>query len=539
MSTDATSLPDTSPHLPEDIAVCHRMIQELLARLHSQDHELEHVRHRLDQLLRRLYGPRAERYDPNQPVLFGELTAPPPPEPPPPPVEDLAAKRKEKKGHGRRRLPNDLRRETRTYELPEAERPCPGCGAPRTPFGQEISEQLDYLPASVFVIEHRRLKYACPNCHDHVATAPKPPQPIDKGLPGPGLLAHIITCKYADHLPLYRQERILGRHGIDLRRSTTCAWMAACAGLLRPLYERMTELALGSLRLYTDDSPLPVLDRDRRSTRRGHMWVFIGDDGHPYTVFDFAPNHCNDWPIRFLDRFHGYLQADAYKGYDALYAPRDGQVRIWEVGCWAHARRKFFEAGTSDTARSAEALARIGLLYQVERDAAAEIARGQLTGADADTLRLRLRQERALLLLTSLRQWLEEQQKEVLPKSPMGLAIAYVLNNWAAFERYTTAGFLDIDNNVAERTLRHFVIGRKNWLFAGSDQGGATAAVLFSFTVTCKRHGIDPFSYLRDVLTRLPTQPAERLDELLPDRWATARRAETEVAPAAAAPDSS
>jgi hypothetical protein len=267
------------------------------------------------------------------------------------------------------------------------------------------------------------------------------------------------------------------------------------------------------------------------------MYTYIGDESHPYTVFDAAPNHEQCWPTRFLKRFHGYLQADAYKGYDALYAPRDGQVRVWEVGCWAHARRKFFEARTSDAARSAEALARIGLLYQVERDARAEIERQHLTGDEADALRLRLRQERSVLLLTSICQWLEQQQKDVLPKSPMGLAIAYVLNNWPAFERYTTAGFLDIDNNVAERTLRHFVIGRKNWLFAGSDKGGQTAAVLFGFAATCKRHGIDPFVYLRDLFTRLPTHPPERLDELLPDRWAAAQRAgaETKATP----PDSS
>jgi transposase len=527
MSTDAAT---PVAHLPDDPVVLKAMIHELLARLHASEHDKEQLQHRLSDLLRRLYGPRSERLDPNQLVLFAELkdaAEPAAPEAPAAEANDTATKKKKKKHtpHGRRKLPPDLRRETRSYEVPEAERPCPCCGTPRTPFGREVSEQLDYEPARTFIVEHVRLKYACPNCHGHVITAPKPPQPIDKGLPGPGLLAHIAVCKYVDHLPLHRQEHILARHGINLSRSTTCAWMAACADLLRPLYQRMADLMLQSRMAYTDDSPLPVLDRDRASTRRGHMWVYVGDDAHPFTVFEAAPNHEQRWPLAFLECFHGYLQADAYKGYDALYAPRDGQVRVWEVGCWAHARRKFFEARTSAAALSAEALARIGLLYQVERDAKQEIARQQLTGAEADALRLRLRQERSLLLLTSIRQWLEEQRRDVLPKSPMGLAIAYVANNWAAFERYTTAGFLDIDNNVAERALRHFVIGRKNWLFAGSDQGGKTAAVLFSFAATCKRHGIDPFAYLRDVLTRLPTHPAERLDALLPDRWAAAPHA--------------
>jgi transposase len=536
MSTDAAP---SVEHLPDDPAVLKAMIQELLARLHASDRKNDQLENRLSDLLRRLYGPRSERLDPNQLALFADLKEAAEPAAPAAQADEAATQKKKKKHtpHGRRKLPPDVPRKPCYHEVSEAELPCPCCGTPRLPFGREMSEQLDYEPAQVFIVEHVRLKYACPKCQGHVITAPKPPQPIDKGLPGPGLLAHIITCKYADHLPLYRQERILARHGIDLRRSTTCAWMAACAELLRPLHQRMIELTLQSRKLHTDDSPLPVLDRKRDSARRGHMWVYIGDAAHPFTVFDAAPNHEQCWPLAFLDRFHGYLQADAYKGYEALYAPRDGQVRIFEVGCWAHARRKFFEAGSSDAARSAEALARIGLLYQVERDAKAEIERQQLTDDEADALRLRLRQERAVLLLTAMRQWLEEQQKDVLPKSPMGLAIAYVLNNWAAFERYTTAGFLDIDNNVAERALRHFVIGRKNWLYAGSDKGGATAAVLFSFTVTCKRHGIDPFAYLRDVLTRLPTQPPERLDELLPDRWAAAWRAE--AAAKAAAPDSS
>jgi len=526
MSTDAVT---PVPHLPDDAVVLQAMIQELLAKLHASERQNEQLQQRLSELLRRLYGPRSERFDPNQPVLFADLKEAAAEAPPGPTAEATTLKKKKHTPHGRRKLA-DLRRETRSYELPEAERPCPCCGTVRLPFGREVSEQLDYEPARAFIVEHVRVKYACPKCHGHVSVAPKPPQPIDKGLPGPGLLAHIVVCKYVDHLPLSRQERILARHGISLSRSTTCAWMAACADLLRPIYQRMIDQLLQSRMIYTDDSPLPVLDRDRGSTRRGHMWTYIGDDAHPYTVFDAAPNHEQRWPLDFLDRFHGYLQADAYKGYDALYAPRRGAktATIFEVGCWAHARRKFFEAGTSDAVRSAEALARIGLLYQVERDAKQEIERGQLTGDAADAVRLRRRQERSVLMLTSLCQWLQEQQREVLPKSPMGLAIAYVMNNWAAFERYTTAGFLDIDNNAAERALRHFVIGRKNWLFAGSDQGGKTAAVLFSFAATCKRHSIDPFAYLRDVLARLPTHPAERLDELLPERWAAARRAEPE-----------
>lgn len=248
------------------------MIRELLEKLHSSERAKEQLQHRLEQLLRRLFGPRAERTDPSQPVLFAELTAPPPPDPPAP-APELTSTQKLNNRHGRRQLPADLPRDRREYPVSEVELPCPDCGTGRVVFGQEVSEQLEYNPASLFVIEHVRFKYACPCCQGQVVVAPKPPQPIAKGVPSPGLLAQIITCKYADHLPLHRQERILARHGIDLRRSTTCGWMAAGADLLRPLSERMKALVLESRVVHTDDSPIPVLDPERRTTRRGHMWT--------------------------------------------------------------------------------------------------------------------------------------------------------------------------------------------------------------------------------------------------------------------------
>lgn len=492
---DATSLPD-------DPALLQQMIRELLAVLHQRDRELDSVRARLDQLLRRLYGPRAERFDPNQPLLFGlpKTTPVAPATPPPEPPQRRASP------HGRRQLPKNLRRSKQVHELTEAQRRCPCCGELRRPIGQEVSEQLDYEPATLFIVEHRRTKYACARCQEQVAIAAKPPQPIDKGLPGPGLLAQVIVSKYDDHLPLHRQERIFARQGLVLQRSTTCGWMAACAELLRPLTERMHAEVLRSRVIHTDDSPVPVLDPTRDKTRRGHMWVYLGDRAHPYTVFDFTPNHTHEGAKNFLAGFAGYLQADAYKGYDALYA--GGQ--IVEVACWAHARRKFYEAQTSDAARAHQALAHIRLLYDVE-DAAKALD---------DAERKTLRQEQALPRLAAFRQWLQAQQAEVLPKSPLGEAIRYALSNWHSLIRYTEAGFLVIDNNVSERTLREFVLGRKNWLFAGSDHGGHTGAILFSVTATCRRLKIDAFAYLRDVLRRLPEMPAEQLHELLPDRWA-------------------
>src|SRR5215212_2562153 len=352
MSTDvprqpdqATSAsPDTTP-LPDDPEVLKRMIMELLGTLHNRDRECDQLRHRLDQLLRRLYGPRAEKFDPNQPWLFPELSttasAPSNAEQVAPVADDLAANQP-KKGHGRRRLPDSLPRVRLVHDVAEGQRACPQCGEQRHKIGEEVSEQLDYQPAALFVIEHVRCSYACAKCQGQVTMADKPSQPIAKGLPGPGLLAHIITSKYADHLPLHRQERVFARHGLELPRSTTCDWMAACAELLHPLYELMVREVLASRMLHAYDTVLPVQDDSRATTRQGRLWVYAGDRHHPYNVFDYTPNRARDGPQRFLSGFEGYWQADAFGGYDGIYLAAQGE--IVEVACNGHARRKFDDA---------------------------------------------------------------------------------------------------------------------------------------------------------------------------------------------------
>jgi hypothetical protein len=343
-------------------------------------------------------------------------------------------------------------------------------------------------------------------------------------------LAQIITSKYGDYLPLYRLERIFGRHGLELPRSTTCDWMAACAHLLRPLYDLMVSRVLASKVIHTDDTVLPVQDKTRDRTRQGRIWVYLGDRAHPYTVFDYTPNHARDGPQQFLKGFEGYLQADAFRGYDGIYL--DSKGKIVEVACNAHARRKFFDARSSDAARAHAALAFYRQLYGVEREIKDELERRTrpgaetsdtpLSAADADALTLRCRQEQAAPVLTQFHAWLDEQAAAVLPKSPMGEAVRYTLGNWDALARYATVGFLAIDNNVAEREMKRVAIGRKNFLFVGSDKGGATAAVLFSFTSTCQRHGLDPFAYLRDLLGRLAVGNLsdEQLAALLPGHFA-------------------
>jgi hypothetical protein len=359
-------------------------------------------------------------------------------------------------------------------------------------------------------------------------TAPRPPSPIPRGLAGPGLLAHLIVSKFCDHLPLYRSERMLARFGVDLSRSTMCDWLAQSATLLRPLWELMKNRVLQSLVIQTDDTPVRVQAQAEAAAHQGRLWVQVGDMGHRYLVYLYSPNREGQWPQTFLAGYQGFVQGDAYSGYDALFAAGT----VVEVGCWAHARRKFFEAQKTYPEGALYALGVIRQLYAVEKEAAEQARKRELPRAEFEALRLRLRQEKSVPILKSFGEWLEKQAAALLPKSPLAEAVGYARNQWAALQRYTTAGFLEIDNNAAERALRAVAIGRKNYLFFGSDVGGETAAVLYTFTQTCQALGIEPWRYLRDVLERLPSQPPQRLSDLLPDEWARVQRSTTEpVAP--------
>jgi len=533
MSTDvpvstsvSSASSSTSPPLPDDPAVCHAMIAELVEALKKSQRDCEGLRQRLDQLLRRLYGPKAERFDPNQPWLVPDLAPADTAQPTTPPPADTAdtaeASAKPKRpGHGRKKLPTELPRRRLEHALPEAQRLCPDCGDVCQQFGADVSEQLDYHPASLFVWQHVRFKYACPKCHDHVTQAPAPVAVIDKGLPGPGLLAQIGASKYADHLPLHRLERILGRHGIELSRSTMCGWMAQVADLFRPVVELMAAQVRQSRMLHTDATKMPYLDPQAPGRAlSGQMWLYYGDREHPFNVFDFCGDHSGRGIDAFLrdNHYRGYLNADALNVYDHLFV----SGAIVEVGCWAHCRRNFYEAKESDPVRAHLVLARIRQLYEVEKETKKILAQRELQGDAADALHLQLRQEKSRAVTTQLQQWLETEARQLLPKSPMGQAAAYALRHWQALTRYLDDGFLDIDNNVAELTLRHIAIGRKNWLFAGSRHGAQTAAILFTVTSTCHRHRRDAFAYLRELLQRLAHQPQpepEILRDWLPDRW--------------------
>ncbi len=504
------------------------MIRELLDALKKSQHEREGVQQRLDLLLRKLYGPKAERFDPNQPWLLPEMapthTATDAVEllSEQSPNEESPSNGKPRPRHGgRKKIPAHLERKRVEHALSEAERVCPCCKEVCQKFGEDVSEQLDYHPGNLFVNQHVRFKYACPKCHDHITVGHAPIAVINKGLPGPGLLAHIAASKYADHLPLHRLERILARHGVELSRKTMCDWMAHVAQMLNPLVEFMANLVRESKALHTDATKMPYLDPDVKSrSLSGQMWAYVGDRDHPFDVFDFCPDHSAKGIDAFLKdhAYRGYLNADALNIYDHLF--KTGT--IIELGCMTHARRKFFEAKDNDAARSAMAMAYIAQLYAIEKEAREFIVAQKLEGTAADDVRFRRRQETSLPVLTAFKTWLEAEQPKVLPKSLIGLAIAYTLKHRQALERYTTDGFLDIDNNIAERTLRHIAVGRKNWMFAGSADGARTAATLFSVASSCHRHGVDVFAYLCALLERLACAPKPASDTLrdwLPDRW--------------------
>lgn len=495
------------------IAQHQAQLTEQQSTIEQMQRRNEGLSHRLSVALEKIYGRSSERLDPRQLLLFGRRMQQAAEAMEPTEAEGGSPSRRgrRRKGHGRRPLPADLLRHRVEHPIDPQQLPCPCCGERRVRIGEEFSEQMDFVPASLFVIEHVRPKFACRHCEDGgVVTAEKPldEQVIDKGLPGPGLVAHVVTSKYADHLPLYRLERMLRRHGVEIARSTMCGWMKAAAELLAPLVKVMAERVRASKVIHTDDTPMPVQAKGRGRTRTGRIWVYLGDVDHPYTVFDYTPSRARDGPMQWLAAFRGYLQADAFGGYDGIYA-RSGGGEVIEVACWAHTRRKFYDARHSDVQRSHEALAMIRRLYDVEREAK------DLSSKD----RAALRRERSLPVLGEMQQWLAARRDEVLPKSPMGEATGYALNNWTALTRYARDGDLAIDNNVAERTLRPLTIGRKNYLFFGSDTGGRTGAILYSLIASAIRHGLDPFVYLRDVLAAIGSTPTRELDKFLPDRW--------------------
>jgi transposase len=391
---------------------------------------------------------------------------------------------------------------------------CPDCGVAMRKIGEDVSEVLDYVPARFRVIRHVRPKLACPAC-ERIVQVDAPSRPIDRGLAGTGLLAHILVAKYADHLPLYRQSQIYAREGVELERSTMAEWVGQCFALLNPLVEALARYVLAAGKLHADDTPVPVLEPGRGKTKTGRLWTYVRDDRPaasadvPAVLFRYSPDRRGERPGEHLKGFSGILQADAYAGFGHLY---EGG-RIQEAACWAHARRGFYDIHQANQSPiAAEALTRIGALYAIE----AEI-RGR-----APDERMAVRQARAGPLLESMRDWLRTTLTRVSKKSELAKAIGYVLTRWTALTRYRDNGRIEIDNNAAERSLRVVALGRKNYLFCGSDAGGERAAAIYSLIGTAKLNGLDPEAYLRYVIERIAEHPINLVEELLPWNVASA-----------------
>jgi len=511
-------VPIDRQQLPEDASVLRQIVLDLVAQLDVEQARRIKVERLLQQLLEARSGRKSEQLSPDQLALFAaELKAQGvdvggseceqqgvADDDPPPAAESRS------KPHGRRPLPAHLKRERIIHDLTEAEKHCAACAEDLRLIGEETSEHCEYIPAQVIVIEDVCKKYAC-SCT--VKTATKPSQPIEKSNAGAGLLTQVIVAKYADHLPLHRQAKIFLRSGMDFSVQTMCGWMGQCADLLNPLYERLKIFVLDSKVVGTDDTPVKVLDRDLPQTRKGRIWPYLGDRDHPAAVYDYTPTRGRAGPEKFLESYRGHLQADAYVAYDSFFTdPERGMV---EVACWAHTRRHFHKALEQDRTRMSALLLMIAQLYAVEKTA-------RLGGLRGEDLRL-AREHGARPVLDRLHQYLLEIQVEVLPKSQAGQAVAYALKNWQALTRYCADGDLSIDNNATERTLRGIAVGRNNWTFFGSDNGGKTAAVLRSFITSCELVKIDPFVWFRDVLSRIADHPVNKLDELLPHNWAIAK----------------
>jgi len=503
-------VPDEPASDLDDLATARTLIATLQAELTKVQRENTALRHQLDLLCQRLFGKKSERVSPDQLRLaFAQLANEP--QAASEPVEMDSGERPGKRRRripptGRRPLPASLPRHRVELDVEAAAKICP-CGHTKTRIGETVSEKLDYVPASLRVIETARFKYACPRCHAGVVEAPAPPQALEKALAGEGLLAHVVVSKYVDHLPLYRLERIFLRQGVDLSRTTMCGWVADIATALTPIDDELRRQVTAATYLQTDDTPVTILEPSGGS-RKGRLWTYLDPIGRQ-VVFDATPTHERDGPAAVLAPFAGDLQADAYTGYDALYAT--GRMR--EIGCWAHARRGFVEALTSDV-RAALMIALIQQLYDGER-ASAEYS------VDA---RRAVRQAHALPLLAKIATERDHLTRTVLPKSPLGEALRYLTNQWAALQRFVDDGRLAIDNNRAENQLRVVALGRKNWLFAGSFEGARRAALLYSLVQSCALIDLSPFEYLKDVLLRVATHPQRRVDQLTPRGWAATFR---------------
>src|SRR5499425_2397258 len=476
-----------------------RQKQALLSKdeqLLSRDAEIEHLKLLISKLRREQYGRSSEKLDRQIEQLelrLGELEA----------SRANDNERSESRRDSvvarpaRRPLPANLPREVRTYSAPESD--CRDCGRPMKQLGEDVSEMLEYVPEHFKVVRHVRKKLVCIRC-DRIAQAMAPSRPIERGIAGPGLLAHVLVSKYCDHLPLYRQSEIYARAGVPLDRSTLAEWVGGCSRLLEPLVEVLRRHVMSARELHSDDTPVPVLAPGRGKTKTGRSWTYVrddrpwGDQTPPAVWYAYTPDRKGEHPQAHLQDFTGTLQADAYRGYEEIY--KGGRVR--EAVCMSHVRRPFYELYEAHkSAVAKEALERIAALYAIEEE---------IRGRAAEERRA-IRTARSKPLLESMKKWFEETLGKLSKKSDTTRAIHYAWDRWEAVTRYCDDGRLEIDNNAAERSLRGVVLGKKNYLFCGSDAGGERAAAIYSLIGTAKLNGLNPEAYLREVLSRIADHP--------------------------------
>jgi transposase len=476
-----------------------------------------HLQLELERFRKWYYGPRADRLqssaDLTQMLLnFAEEMDRKPvnPDDLPSGSEAKDEVRRVKRRKGRRNLANfeNLPVTTHVHELNQAERACPCCGIERKEIGTEESWQVEYLPGHFVRIHHVRRKYACAGCEGNghnpqIETAAKPDTAIDKGMAGPGLLAYIVTSKFADYTPLYRLEDVFQRQGFEISRATQSVWCGDMGDLAEPLWELMAERVRASHVVATDDTIMPMQSKGKTANAR--MWVYVGDDDYPYNVFDFTLNRGRDGPKYFLKDYRQVLLADAYGGYNGV----GGGNEITRAGCWAHLRRKVIDAEKAAPEIAREAIERVRALYAVEK---------QSKDASVEE-RLKLRQQQSAPLLAQLRERLLTWKEQLLPKHPMAEAVSYALSQWAELNVFCSDGAVSIDNNISEREMKRVVLNRKNSLFVGNPRGGRTSAILASLTSTCRRHYIDPQLYLTQLFTNLSQVRKSELPNWLPDQW--------------------
>lgn len=498
-------------------------IDALLRVIAARDAEVARLKLMVDKLALQLARRVREQYGRSSEQLDAQLTliATEAPKAAPAGAAQAGATKPRKPRRDQRKLPEHLPRETRVHHpkgyTAGAPCACSQCGGKLRQFGEDVAEQLEYVPGHFKVIRHVRPKLACVRC-EGIFQALAPSRPIERGLPGPALLAHVMVAKYCDHLPLYRQSRIYAREGVDIERSTMVGWVDQGDELVAPLAAALGRYTLAGDKVHADDTPVPVLDPGRGRTKTGRLWVYVRDDrpcgskDAPAAWFRYSPDRGGEHPRQHLQRYRGILQADAYSGYEKLY----GSGRIVHAACMAHARRYYWEVyetqGRAPGSVAEQALQRIARLYEIEAD---------IRGQPPDERR-RARLERAAPLLEDLRAWLSEMLAGVSIKSDLAQAIGYTLTHWKALVRYCDDGRIEIDNNAAERALRGVGLGRKNYLFFGSDAGGERAAAIYSLVETAKLGGLDPEAYLREVFERIAEHPINRIDELLP--WNVAQQ---------------